>query len=79
MQTVQGCTKTALGYFAGRMSLLSRSSAPPERPATFEATVALAPLSGCTDAVFRRLARRFLGPEVRHVEAFPTGTIPLAK
>lgn len=28
---------------------------------------------------FRALAARFLGPEIGHVEAFPTGTIPLPK
>lgn len=29
------------------------------------------------DAAFRTLAARFLGPEVRHVESFPTGAITL--
>ncbi|TPW73178.1 glutamate racemase [Schumannella sp. 10F1B-5-1] len=36
----------------------------------FEAT-------GADEAGFRRLAARFLGPEVTHVETFETGTIPL--
>ena len=35
----------------------------------FEAT-------GPDTAGFRQLAHRFLGPEIGHVEAFPTGTIP---
>ena len=30
-----------------------------------------------TSGAFRALAHRFLGPEVRHVEAFPTGAIPV--
>ena len=38
----------------------------------FEAT-------GSDTARFRALAARFLGPEIGHVEAFPTGTIPLPK
>src|SRR5690606_41621578 len=33
--------------------------------------------TGDDEIVFRNLAARFLGPEVRHVEAFPTGTIPV--
>ncbi len=36
---------------------------------SFEAT-------GPDTAGFRQLAHRFLGPEIGHVEAFPTGTIP---
>ncbi|WP_246139974.1 glutamate racemase [Protaetiibacter larvae] len=31
--------------------------------------------TGDDERAFRALAARFLGPEVRHVEAFPTGTI----
>lgn len=38
----------------------------------FEAT-------GADTERFRALAARFLGPEIGHVEAFPTGTIPLPK
>jgi glutamate racemase len=41
---------------------------PPEH--RFEST-------GDDERAFRALAHRFLGPEVRHVEAFPTGTLSL--
>jgi glutamate racemase len=44
------------------------SSAPRHR---FEST-------GDDEREFRELAHRFLGPEVRHVEAFPTGAIPVS-
>lgn len=33
--------------------------------------------TGADEAAFRALASRFLGPEVRQVESFPTGTIPV--
>ncbi len=33
--------------------------------------------TGDDEAGFRALAARFLGPEVRHVELFPTGAIPV--
>lgn len=49
---------------------LERTSAEPPRH-RFEST-------GDDEAAFRSLAHRFLGPEVRHVEAFPTGQISLA-
>jgi glutamate racemase len=35
--------------------------------------------TGDDEDAFRALAHRFLGPEVRHVEAFPTGTVPILK
>jgi glutamate racemase len=35
--------------------------------------------TGDDERAFRALAHRFLGPEVRHVEPFPTGTIPITK
>ena len=35
--------------------------------------------TGADEAGFKRLAARFLGPEVRHVETFETGVIPLPK
>jgi glutamate racemase len=49
---------------------LERTSASPPRH-RFEST-------GHDEAQFRALAARFLGPEVRHVEQFPTGAITLA-
>ena len=45
-----------------------RATTPPQH--RFEST-------GDDETAFRDLAHRFLGPEVRHVEAFPTGAIPV--
>jgi glutamate racemase len=50
--------------------LLSQATDAPRH--VFEAT-------GPDTGGFRKLAARFLGPEVSHVETFATGTIPLAK
>jgi glutamate racemase len=50
---------------------LERQSATPPQH-RFEST-------GDDEQAFRALAHRFLGPEVRHVEAFPTGAIPIER
>jgi glutamate racemase len=71
VRLVSSADETAADVYRTLVShgLERTSTAPPTH--RFEST-------GHDEAQFRLLAARFLGPEVRHVEQFPTGAIPVA-
>lgn len=72
VRLVSSADETAADVYSTLVShqLERRSTTPPTH--VFEST-------GDDEAAFTRLASRFLGPEVAHVEQFPTGTISLSK
>ena len=70
VRLVSSAEETAADVYRTLVShgLERRATTPPRH--RFEST-------GDDESAFRALAHRFLGPEVRHVEAFPTGAIPV--
>ncbi|HWH25310.1 MAG TPA: glutamate racemase [Pseudolysinimonas sp.] len=72
VRLVSSAEETAADVYRALVShgLERRDSSPPRH--LFEST-------GDDNAAFTRLAARFLGPEVGHVEAFPTGMFPALK
>jgi glutamate racemase len=72
VRLVSSAEETAADVYGRLVSLgIERSDPAPPRHA-FECT-------GDDKAAFLKLAHRFLGPEVSHVETFETGTIPIQK